>query len=217
MVVLLAVAFYALFTVGFVAMVVSIKRAQQRANVAEVERLGRTLGLPEGSPFLIERAGRTFTARFSPRVKSTPPSLTVITSVDLTAETTPAHRESGRAHVAVRPTIVLRPESMESRLAHRLGRSREVKTGDAAFDGAVYISTDSPEQDVQSTLASPDLREAVRALLASGVARVQLDAEGLTALLVGPPPYTDRFEPTAKALAQAASALPLFEAKTIAR
>lgn len=219
MVVLLAVAFCVLFTVGLVAMVVYINRAQQRANVAEVERLGRTLGLPEGSPFLIERGGRTFTARFAPAAKSTPPSLTVVTPVDETAEAAPggAYRESGRAHVTVRPRIVLRPESMTDRLAHRLGTNREVKTGDAAFDGAVHISTDSPEEDVQRTLASPELREAVRAILAAGATHVQIDFEGLTAMLVGPPPYADRFEPVAKGLAQAAAALPLFQAGTAPR
>ena len=208
-----------LFIAGFVALMVYVVRAQQRSNVAEVDRLGRALGLPVGSPFLVERHGRTFTARFAPAYKSTPASLTVITPVDETAEAAPggAYRESGRAHVAVRPRIVFRPESVADRLAHRLGVNREVKTGDAAFDGAVYIVTDSPEEDVQRTLASPELREAVRALLAAGATHVQLNFEGLTAMLVGPPPYADRFEPIAKGLAQAAGALPLFQPGTAPR
>ncbi len=88
----------------------------------------------------------------------------------------------------------------------------EVRTGDAAFDADVYISTDSPEEDVQRTLAAAELRAAIRTLLASGVARVQLDAEGLSAVLVGPPPYADRFEPIALALTQAVAALPQFQA-----
>ncbi len=214
-VVLLAV----LFVVGFVAQMVWVVRAQQRSNVAEVDRLGRALGLPEGSPFLVERHGRTFTARYAPAYKSNPASLTVIASVDEVAEAAAAgaYRESGRDHVAVRPRIVLRNESMADRLAHRLGVNREVKTGDAAFDGAVYIVTDSPEEDVQRTLASPDFREAVRALLAAGATYVQLNFEGLTAMLVGPPPYVDRFEPVARGLAQAAAALPLFQPGTAPR
>jgi len=218
MLLFLAVALFALLTGGVVALVVFVGRAQQRANLAEVERLGRALGLPEGSPFLVERAGRTFTARYAPPVKAAPASLTLFTPVDETAHAAAgAYRESGRDHVTRRPTILLRPENGADRLGARLGVSRDVRTRDAVFDAAVHISTDSPEEDVQRTLAAPELRAAVAALLASGAARVQLDAEGLSAVLVGPPPYADRFERAAATLAQAAAALPQFQAGNVPR
>jgi hypothetical protein len=200
--------------VGGLILVAYVVQKTRRSNLDEVQVLGRALGLPDGAPFLVERHARSFTARHAPSGKSTPASLTITTPVDETAVGAPAgaYRESGRDHIDLRPAIVLRPESAADRFADRLGVSRTIKTGDAAFDAAVHVSSDSPEQDVQRTLAAEGFREAVRALLASGAARVQLDDAGLSVVLLGPPPYVERFEHAAAQLAPAAAGLPLFRA-----
>ncbi len=187
-----------------------VGRVAQRFNQAEVDRLGEALGLPAGSPFLVERLGRTFTASYAPPNKGAPARLTVTTPVDEPAEVGPggAYRETGRSAVMVRPEILLRSEQAVDRLARRLGVSREIRTGDAAFDAAIHVASDSPEEDVQRTLAAAAFRDAVRELFASGVDSVRLDATGVSAVLVGPPPYAERFDRAAATLAQAAGALP---------
>ncbi len=132
--------------------------------------------MPDGSPFLVERHGRTFTARYIPGGKNTPPTLRITASVDEVADAAPAgaYREGARGHLAVRPAIIMRRETRNDRFGKRLGLNREIQTGDAPFDEAVYLETDSPEEDVRLTLAGEGVHEAVRKLLTSGVSRVQL-------------------------------------------
>ncbi len=84
------------------------------------------------------------------------------------------------AHRALRPMkIALREENDDDREAVATGISREFQSGDPVFDNAVYIDTDSDDETLRYVLASRDLRDGVRALLAEGVRQVELDDEGL--------------------------------------
>ncbi|WP_437742762.1 hypothetical protein WMF39_45780 [Sorangium sp. So ce1504] len=71
--------------------------------------------------------------------------------------------------------IKLRRETDEDRAARSRGVACEAQTGDPLFDDEVYIDSPSDEQTVLRTLASPELRAGVRALLAEGVEHVILD------------------------------------------
>jgi hypothetical protein len=217
-----AVVFLLCFS-GLMGLVVVLAvRAYQRSSGASlfgdgetVKRLGRELGLPEGAPFLVEREGRSFTAKYLPGGKNTPPTLRIIAAVDEVGDgaAASAYRESARAHVALRPAIILRRETSADRFGKRVGLNREVQLGDAGFDAAVYIETDSPEEDVQRTLADETLRSAVREMLDAGITRVELDPTGLSAVCIARGGVdVATFERTAAQLARAATALPLFTA-----
>jgi hypothetical protein len=208
--------------------VVLAVRAYQRSSGASLfdtggplKRLGQELGLPEGAPFLVEREGRAFTAKYMPGGKNTPPTLRLTAVVDEVSDAAAAsaYRASPRAHVAVRPAIVLRRETGADRFGKRVGLNREVQLGDAGFDAAVYIETDSPEDDVQRTLADEALRGVVRALLDAETTRVELDPAGLSAVspVRGGAIDVATFESTAAQLAQAAAALPLFDAGRVTK
>ncbi len=65
-------------------------------------------------------------------------------------------------------------ETSTDRWFKRIGISNEVQTGDAAFDEAVYVTSDHPF--VATLLAdTPDFRAAIRAVLDSGVKRISFD------------------------------------------
>jgi hypothetical protein len=75
------------------------------------------------------------------------------------------------------PRIRLRPENKRDIWGKRLRLNREVQTGDAAFDEAVYIESDATDDEVAAMLSSPRLREAVLALLSLGCSDVGLNYE----------------------------------------
>lgn len=70
--------------------------------------------------------------------------------------------------------LTLSPESKETRTAKRDGINRELQTGDAAFDDAVYV--DSPCDDATLlAILQPRVRSAIAALITAGAAWVKLD------------------------------------------
>lgn len=82
------------------------------------------------------------------------------------------YRETVAPIRAPRPMFIeLTSESADDRDAKARGVSREVQTGHAEFDRAVYVNTVSADTVVQRVLASPKLRRAVQLLLADGARR----------------------------------------------
>jgi hypothetical protein len=178
--------------------------------------LALELGVPESNPLAVEQHGRAFTVKYMAGGKNTPPSLHVTAIVDETNDVISfgAYREQGRPRVDTRPAIVLRRETGMDRFGKRVGLNRELEVGDAAFDAAVYIETDAPDEDVERTLADDRLRTAVRDMLASGVTRIDLDPKGLSAVLRGASngrPTGAELLRSTEQLARAAAALPLFK------
>ena len=64
------------------------------------------------------------------------------------------------------PEIAFTRETPGDRRGKRLGISRELQTGDPAFDDAVYVDTDEPDSRIVPALASATVRGAVLELLA---------------------------------------------------
>jgi len=63
------------------------------------------------------------------------------------------------------PAILLRRETDTDVDAKELGASREVQTGDEAFDRAVYIESEAPDADILRVLSAPAVRRAIVRLL----------------------------------------------------
>lgn len=77
-----------------------------------------------------------------------------------------------------RPMMIkLTSESDADRRATQRGVSREVQTGDAAFDELVYVTTDGSDELVKAVLGS-EVRGAACTLLRSGFHEIILDDEG---------------------------------------
>lgn len=89
------------------------------------------------------------------------------------------YRESGIERMAAaRPLMIeLTLEGEDERRAKGAGVSREVQTGDAAFDRAVYVCSSSEDRVVSRVLASARLRAAVRLLLEDGFGTIEIDDE----------------------------------------
>jgi hypothetical protein len=83
---------------------------------------------------------------------------------------------------AARPLeIVLRGESADDRRNKDASINREVQTGDAAFDDAVYVDTATRDDAVLFVLSPPEVRSAVRFLLVNArFARIVVDTESLS-------------------------------------
>lgn len=79
---------------------------------------------------------------------------------------------------AARPMMIeLALETEDDWRAKRSGVSREVQTGDAGFDRAVYVCSSSEDRVVSRVLASGRLRAAVRMLLEDGFGPLEIDDE----------------------------------------
>jgi hypothetical protein len=169
------------------------------------EQLGVALGVSS-----VERNGRSIIIAYTKQRRQRP-EIRLTANVD--DSSSPAI--AGRRRLATRPVVILRRETGTDRFGKRLGLNREVQTGDSLFDAEVYVESDAPDDDVQATLAHAGLREHVRALLASG-ARVELGGDGLSAIY----PYSSKFgraefDAAAPHLADAAKALPVFDAGNV--
>ncbi len=202
---------------AFVGVLVAL---QERRDGVPMPALAKALGVPSRSVLAVERHDRSFEVKFVPGGKSSPSRLWVTAKADEASEAAGggAYRETGRGRVAVRPAMVLRQRTGADRLGVRLGLNRAVRTGDEAFDEAVYIETAAPEEDVRRTLASDVVRQAVRALLAQeGAQRVQLDVTGLSVVkAVERTPDVGAFDGAAEQLAVMAAEVPLFGAGSAA-
>lgn len=99
------------------------------------------------------------------------------------------------AHAAL-PELELSVETEGDRRGKRLGISREIQTGDRAFDDRVYVDSDEPDARVARALASAEVRAAALELLATfgavhtGPTGVTLEARGEYRSLLEP----ERFE-----------------------
>jgi hypothetical protein len=89
----------------------------------------------------------------------------------------PFRAPADRAVQARLPRMRLRPETKRDAFGKKLRLNREVQTGDAAFDAAVYIESDNASEEVEAVLSSPKLRQAVLALFALGCSDVGLNYE----------------------------------------
>jgi hypothetical protein len=164
----------------------------------------------------VERHGRSFTLTDVPPARAVPAAARITARVDEVSDSAAAgaYRTTGRAIARTRPAMSLRAETGADRLGKRVGIDREVQTGDAAFDAAVYIESDAPDEDVRAALADARVRRAVRELLAAGEARVELDPEGLTSVhnldAARTPIAEADLDRITALLSEAASALPLF-------
>ncbi len=83
-------------------------------------------------------------------------------------------------HVPAGPTLELRKEDDADRTGKRRGINRELQTGDAPFDEAVYVDSDASDDDVLRVLASARVRGAALALLEGGASAVQLTTHHVT-------------------------------------
>jgi hypothetical protein len=63
------------------------------------------------------------------------------------------------------PAIDLRRETQDQVEGKRKGITREVQTGDAAFDAFVYVASDHADDDVLPVLSAPAVRDAIVRLL----------------------------------------------------
>lgn len=85
---------------------------------------------------------------------------------------TPLSSEAGRAD---RLPIEVRIETSIDRLGKRLRINREVQTGDAVFDEAVYVESDAPDADVRRVLGDADVRRRIVGMLERGFQAVTID------------------------------------------
>ncbi|MDI1477072.1 hypothetical protein [Polyangium sp. y55x31] len=140
---------------------------KQDAERAELDRrflaLGQALGAEnEGGALRVTAQGQPFVLRLR-------------------------HGRAGRAEVEIeaaaggasaRPPIVIRRETSLDMLGKKLRINREVQTGDATFDAAVYVESDAPDFDVQRVLGEARVRERVLALLDAGFSAVAIHDGG---------------------------------------
>lgn len=163
-------------TAGFIALVVRLSRsmldAKEAALLAGLSSAGATVkatkqgGLYEGNDVLLELEGR-----------------------ELIVNAKYVSRSLIRANLLVKtgflPWAIFSRERAVHRVGKSLGISREVQTGDEAFDTQCYV--DSPERDetVKRLLADASVREAVLGLLALGFL-VQTSTRGVEAFQVVP-------------------------------
>ncbi len=141
---------------------------------AKLERrffaLGKTLGAESTAGTLrVTAEGRTFVMLLR-HGRSGKAGLEVETAAVSSADEAPA---SGGPRG--RLPIVIRRETSIDRLGKKLRINREVQTGDAAFDAAVYVESDAPDEDVERVLGEARVRQHALALLDQGFSAVTID------------------------------------------
>lgn len=122
-------------------------------------------------------------------------------------------RASIRVRTGPLPAVRFFPERGLDRLGKALGVSREVQTGDAAFDGACYVDSADSDEVVLRLLAAPSAREAITALLRAGF-RVETSERGVEVFLVqfASKRLADvNLQPAAEGLLELAQHLPRFD------
>ncbi|HEY3818367.1 MAG TPA: hypothetical protein VGL81_14405 [Polyangiaceae bacterium] len=104
-------------------------------------------------------------------------SIVLRTPYGARAATTAGHRDTVVAPHAARPlAITLRPETTKDARSKSRGIDREVQTGDAEFDAAVYVDTAAPDEAVVFVLGPEAVRAATLALLGeAGFSTVVVD------------------------------------------
>lgn len=103
--------------------------------------------------------------------------LDVVASNVAVAAGSPFRGASGRRVLARLPHIVLRRETEFEGFGKRFGLSLEVQTGDARFDGLVYVDSRAPRDDVAAVLADERVRRGALGLFGAGCTSVTF-AEG---------------------------------------
>ncbi len=109
------------------------------------------------------------------------------------------------------PRIHARRETSVDRLGKRLGLNREVQTGDAGFDGRVYLETDEAEALVKRAFATPATRAAVEVLLAGEHPNARLGPGAVAVRLGrddGTPPHKDDIDHALEGLSALAETIP---------
>jgi hypothetical protein len=120
--------------------------------------------------FQFARDGAVFTVRAVP-LRSAP-------LLELEAAWRPPFRGPERSLVRVTP------EGVAQRLAVRIGLNAKERTGDAAFDGAVFVAS-KVTPSIVPTLFGPAAREAVLALMATGWQLVDVTNKNVIVQRVG--------------------------------
>ena len=203
--------FVVIVILGCVGVIWLLRRSSKNTK----HQLSRALGVPDGSPLVVERNGRTFTAKYTPASKNTPAKIGITTSVDDDTKPSISHadRVFGRGSADVRPYLVLRGETSFDRFGKRHGLTRKIDIGDKEFDAAVFIDSESREDIIRKTLADRALRQAARELIVDKQ-RVVLGPKGLCAERPISPkkPEDLEVERTIERLGTIAAGLPVFKA-----
>ncbi|MBI5537331.1 MAG: hypothetical protein HY898_31705 [Deltaproteobacteria bacterium] len=186
-----------------------------------------------GKKLAFQLQGRSFTLEWIPPGKSTPLQVRVSTpggptshppipigSPQPDAAFSPL-RGNARPRVTCEAALVLRLEKAIDRFGKRILLNRELRTGDDAFDDAVYIETDAPDACVRTLLAEPAVRQFALRILQEGWQGIELSTEG--EVIVTMPVKAansllpERFTPTLQTLAAFAEHLPALQAGRGAR
>jgi hypothetical protein len=189
---LMAIALVALLVVGgFIAGIILLIRhsaRKQQTNAedarARVAAIGTSLGGQATSAgFELNLDGCHVSASLT-YYKGTPTGFSLSTKVDSDTrdpvESTGAYRDAPARVVQGRPHLTVRRESRMDRLGKSLRINREVQTGDALFDDAVYIESDAADADVIAVLGEDRARRAVVALLDLGFKQIGINDLGDT-------------------------------------
>ncbi len=163
-----------------VAFALRLDRRQQVERV-EIERrfreLAKDLGArEEGGGFALEMDEQPFTLRLSD-ARGSANGLELETPVEA-KDAPPSLRPGARPAIEGRPWVLLRRENWADRLGKRLRINREVQTGDAAFDDAVYLESDASDADVARVLGAPEVRRRILQLFAQGCQQVSINDGG---------------------------------------
>lgn len=180
-----------LFVGGFIAGIILLIRYSMRRQQTSVEdararvaAVGTGLGgRPTGTGFELNLGGCHVTGALTYH-KGTPTGFTLTTKVDDSTrdpgEPTGAYRAAPGRVVSGRPQLTVRRETGLDRLGKGLRINREVQTGDARFDDAVYIESDATDADVAAVLGDGRVRRAMVALLALGFKSIGVNDQGET-------------------------------------
>ncbi len=117
-----------------------------------------------GAPFELSLEGRTFRLVALTMTKGGPTVLALGTDVTQGRGSAFRSRPGPSATLPDLPQLVLRPENEHDRLGKRLRLNAELQTGDASFDGLVYI--ESNQRTLAETLLSlPEVRRGALAAM----------------------------------------------------